>query len=903
MKILSIITESTPAYVTAGPGETVYSIARKYNVDPLALYKLNNFNKDTRLEIGQKVILQSKTPTADQSKTKSKPVDKQPAVTPNIAGKTLPPGQTLEDNPLGAYAEKVARNLGMPEPQVPYYMANVKKETAHFQSLEEWDDGNHFAKYEPGTPGGKHLGNIYPGDGKLFRGRGFIHITGRYNYEHFGSISGHPDIVKNPDLMLKPDVAAVVCYHYWNDRVWPKLAASVSKGVKGASDAVTAAVQGGNHQSGKDERTMYVKEYLKKQWEMLKHVNPFRKADADIEEPEQVAERFCPDCGGSLEEEGRASRALCTSGRPDSALGASQLASCKSQGLRARDGEKSHLITHGARKVRITVGGKKIKGKKYGGPLPDYGTRKNQLEESNAPQVYAVGDSHAEGICYAKGIINRAHGGQPSTSTSNLSGTWQGHPTGIENIPDNSFVILAQGCNDAATSLRMNMESNAKTPLVPPQKIAGHVVNLISEIQAKNCKVIFLLFPNGDPDIKKWYGGPYQEKVRNALRDAVGVPIIDLEGSKLADGVHATPSAYKSAGEKALSMFGATSNDSAPSKTTSKTDSASKLPPNPSTQMPSAPSIFKESLEIPVSSYDAEPIKAIQTILINLLYDDVKLTGILDTPTKNALKELQKQAYLTPNGLPNKETIELLNDYIKKYPKLAPSNIVSTPTKPTKTTPEPTKTTPEPTKTTPEPTKTTPEPAPTTTTTTDSKVPPWIPKNSRDPSPWIMNTPSGLTDIATYLLDKLPKMTIPQLKGIMANMAAESSCDPGQYVEHDTHEAKYITNPRGEKILNPVYKSAGPSGGLCQWHNERFWNMVEFCGGMANWQKNWQKQLDFLSQEPETRAYLKRNSATAEEAVEDWMKIYEKPHDISHTAVLGRTAYIDQLFYKPRKKE
>lgn len=79
--------------------------------------------------------------------------------------------------------------------------------------------------------------------------------------------------------------------------------------------------------------------------------------------------------------------------------------------------------------------------------------------------------------------------------------------------------------------------------------------------------------------------------------------------------------------------------------------------------------------------------------------------------------------------------------------------------------------------------------------------------------------------------------------------------------------------------------------------------MVEFCGGMANWQKNWQKQLDFLSQEPETRAYLKRNSATAEEAVEDWMKIYEKPHDISHTAVLGRTAYIDQLFYKPRKKE
>lgn len=74
----------------------------------------------------------------------------------------------------------------------------------------------------------------------------------------------------------------------------------------------------------------------------------------------------------------KASRQLCKSSTPDKDLGASNLASCKSQGLRARDGEKSHLIGHGNSSVRITVGGKKIKGKKYGGPLPDYGTRKGQ---------------------------------------------------------------------------------------------------------------------------------------------------------------------------------------------------------------------------------------------------------------------------------------------------------------------------------------------------------------------------------------------------------------------------------------------------------------------------------------------------------------------------------------------
>lgn len=63
-----------------------------------------------------------------------------------------------------------------------------------------------------------------------------------------------------------------------------------------------------------------------------------------------------------------ASRALCTSGKPDSALGASQLASCKSQGYRSRDGGKSHKVGH----ERVKVRGKKIKGKKYGGPLPDW---------------------------------------------------------------------------------------------------------------------------------------------------------------------------------------------------------------------------------------------------------------------------------------------------------------------------------------------------------------------------------------------------------------------------------------------------------------------------------------------------------------------------------------------------
>ena len=64
----------------------------------------------------------------------------------------------------------------------------------------------------------------------------------------------------------------------------------------------------------------------------------------------------------------KASRKLCLSTKSNKDLGASNLASCKSQGLRAREGNKSHLIN----KKRVTMGGKRIKGEPYGGSIPNY---------------------------------------------------------------------------------------------------------------------------------------------------------------------------------------------------------------------------------------------------------------------------------------------------------------------------------------------------------------------------------------------------------------------------------------------------------------------------------------------------------------------------------------------------
>ena len=54
--------------------------------------------------------------------------------------------------------------------------------------------------------------------------------------------------------------------------------------------------------------------------------------------------------------------------KPKSSLPASWVSSCKSQGKRKRTGSRNEKVRGKTQKVA----GKRIKGKKYGGPLPDY---------------------------------------------------------------------------------------------------------------------------------------------------------------------------------------------------------------------------------------------------------------------------------------------------------------------------------------------------------------------------------------------------------------------------------------------------------------------------------------------------------------------------------------------------
>lgn len=64
--------------------------------------------------------------------------------------------------------------------------------------------------------GRKDLGNTQAGDGKRFKGRGPIQLTGRANYRRYGQQLGI-DFENNPEIVAIPSVGLLVACKFWSD--------------------------------------------------------------------------------------------------------------------------------------------------------------------------------------------------------------------------------------------------------------------------------------------------------------------------------------------------------------------------------------------------------------------------------------------------------------------------------------------------------------------------------------------------------------------------------------------------------------------------------------------------------------------------------------------------------------
>lgn len=86
---------------------------------------------------------------------------------------------------------------------------------------------------------GGRMGNDAPGDGYKYRGRGYIQLTGKENYERAGQALGI-DLVGDPDLAARRDVAERVALWYWETRV-PE---NAKENVRGATRAINGGLNG-----------------------------------------------------------------------------------------------------------------------------------------------------------------------------------------------------------------------------------------------------------------------------------------------------------------------------------------------------------------------------------------------------------------------------------------------------------------------------------------------------------------------------------------------------------------------------------------------------------------------------------------------------------------------------------
>lgn len=115
--------------------------------------------------------------------------------------------------------------------RLAHFMAQLCHESGSFRYMEEIASG---AAYE----GRRDLGNTAPGDGKRYKGRGVLQLTGRANYRSYGRTIGI-DLERHPTLAAIPSISLHIALEYWRQRNLNVLADADDV------EAVTRKVNGG----------------------------------------------------------------------------------------------------------------------------------------------------------------------------------------------------------------------------------------------------------------------------------------------------------------------------------------------------------------------------------------------------------------------------------------------------------------------------------------------------------------------------------------------------------------------------------------------------------------------------------------------------------------------------------
>ena len=146
-----------------------------------------------------------------------------PEVTVAIVTKMFPftPIDNIKQN-LSIVLEALAAAVLGDKDMILMALATIRAETESFKPISELPSrfntspgGHPFDLYD----NRRDLGNQGPPDGERFRGRGFIQLTGRANYQRYGNRVGLGDqLLNNPEMANDPALAAQLLAAFIKDK-------------------------------------------------------------------------------------------------------------------------------------------------------------------------------------------------------------------------------------------------------------------------------------------------------------------------------------------------------------------------------------------------------------------------------------------------------------------------------------------------------------------------------------------------------------------------------------------------------------------------------------------------------------------------------------------------------------
>lgn len=150
---------------------------------------------------------------------------------------------------INANIQMRAKGIFDNELRFAHFIAQCGHESGGFVYMEEIASG---AAYE----GRKDLGNVVAGDGKRYKGRGPIQLTGRANYRRIGLRIGL-NLENNPTLVADPSIGMWCALEYWDENKLNKYADADD------TESLTRRINGGyNGLADRKERLKRIKSLM-----------------------------------------------------------------------------------------------------------------------------------------------------------------------------------------------------------------------------------------------------------------------------------------------------------------------------------------------------------------------------------------------------------------------------------------------------------------------------------------------------------------------------------------------------------------------------------------------------------------------------------------------------------------